>query len=44
MSDYVIDLPEIPKDFAYEDYVASVLNAGGFYLERGLHKRDKNDI
>lgn len=42
--EYIIDLPLIPKDFAYEDYVASVLNAGGYYLERGIHKRERNDI
>lgn len=42
--EYTINLPLIPKDYAYEDYVASVLNAGGYYLERGIHKREKNDI
>lgn len=42
--EYTIDLPLIPKDFAYEDYVASILNAGGYYLERGIQKREKSDI
>ena len=42
--EYEIVLPLIPKEFSYEDYVSSVLNAGGYYLERGLHKREKNDI
>lgn len=42
--EYNIVLRLIPTDFAYEDYVASVLNAGGYYLERGIHKREKNDI
>ena len=42
--EYEIVLPLIPKEFSYEDYVSSVLNAGGYYLERGLHKREKSDI
>lgn len=42
--EYVIEIPLIPKDFAYEDYVSSVLSAGGYYLERGIHKRETNDI
>ena len=42
--EYNIELPLIPKDYAYEDYVSSVLNAGGYYLERGIHKREKSDI
>lgn len=41
---YAIELPLIPRDFAYEDYVSSVLNAGGYYLERGIHKREAKDI
>lgn len=43
-TEYTIELPLIPKDFAYEDYVASVLNAGGYYLERSIHKRERNEI
>lgn len=39
-----IELAQVPKDFAYEDYVSSVLNAGGYYLERGIHKREKSEI
>lgn len=37
-------LPMIPKDYAYEDYVASVLNVGGYYLERGIHKREESEV
>lgn len=41
--EHVIEIPLIPKDFAYEDYVFSVLNAGGYYLERGIHKRETKE-
>lgn len=30
-------LPTIPKDAYYEDYVAAILNAGGYYLQRSIH-------
>lgn len=30
-------LPEIPKDTYYEDYVAAILNTGGYYLQRSVH-------
>lgn len=36
-------LPSIPKDGYYEDYVAAILNAGGYYLDRSVH-RTKNGI
>lgn len=39
-----IELKQIPKDIPYEDYVSSVLNAGGYYLERGIHKREESEI
>ncbi len=42
--DETLTLPLIPKDYTYEDYVAAVLNVGGYYLERGIHKREKSDI
>lgn len=29
--------PSIPKDKDYEDYIASLLACGGYYLERGIH-------
>ena len=41
---YNISIPLIPKDYAYEDYVAAILNLGGYYLERGIHKRAGKDI
>lgn len=31
-------LPSIPKDSYYEDYVAAILNAGGYYLDRSVHR------
>ena len=40
----VIKLPQIPKDRSYEDYVAAILNAGGYFLERGIKKREEGDI
>lgn len=36
-------LPSIPKDCYYEDYVAAILNAGGYYLDRSVHRR-KNGV
>ncbi len=35
-------LPQIPKDAYYEDYVAAILNAGGYYLERSVHRAENN--
>lgn len=35
-----LSLPQIPKDAYYEDYVASILNAGGYYLERSVHRAE----
>ena len=35
-------LPLIPKDAYYEDYVAAILNAGGYYLERSVHRAENN--
>ena len=31
-------LPKIPRDSYYEDYVAALLNAGGYYLQRSIHR------
>lgn len=31
-------VPKIPKDSYYEDYVAAILNAGGYYLQRSVHR------
>lgn len=33
-----LKLPSIPKDCYYEDYVAAILNAGGYYLDRSVHR------
>lgn len=33
-----LKLPMIPKDCYYEDYVAAILNAGGYYLDRSVHR------
>ena len=35
-----LSLPQIPKDAYYEDYVASILNTGGYYLERSVHRAE----
>ena len=32
-----LSLPKIPKDCYYEDYIAAILNAGGYYLQRSIH-------
>lgn len=37
-----LGLPQIPKDAYYEDYVAAILNAGGYYLERSVHRAENN--
>ena len=39
-----LTLQNIPKDKSYEDYVAALLNAGGYYLERNVLLRDKTDV
>lgn len=39
-----ISLPDIPKDKEYEDYVAAILQSGGYYLERGIIHRIKQDV
>lgn len=33
-----LKLPSIPKDCYYEDYIAAILNAGGYYLDRSVHR------
>lgn len=39
-----ISLPEIPKDKEYEDFIAAILQSGGYYLERGIIHRIKQDV
>ncbi len=39
-----ITLPQIPKDKEYEDFVAAILQSGGYYLERGIIHRIKQDV
>ena len=41
-SELSLALPLIPKDAYYEDYVAAILNAGGYYLERSIHRAENN--
>lgn len=38
--DVTLQLPQIPKDCYYEDYVAAILNAGGYYLDRSVHRTE----
>lgn len=40
----VINLPKIPKDHNYEDFIAAHLNAEGFFLERSIRKREDEEI
>lgn len=40
-----LSLPKIPKDAYYEDYVAALLSAGRYYLDRSIHwTEDKLDL
>lgn len=36
-----LQLPKIPKDAYYEDYVAALLNTGGYYLQRSVHRYEE---
>lgn len=40
IADVTLQLPQIPKDCYYEDYVAAILNAGGYYLDRSVHRTE----
>lgn len=35
-----IELPKIPKDKDYEDYICAYLQAGGLYVERNIIYRE----
>lgn len=39
-----IELPEIPKDKDYEDYLCAYLQAGGLYVERNIIHREKEEL
>jgi hypothetical protein len=39
-TDITLLLPSIPKDCYYEDYVAAILNAGKYYLDRSVHRTE----
>ena len=39
-----VTLPKIPKNRSYEDYLSARLNAGGYYLERGVQMNEGGDI
>jgi len=43
-TDSGLTLPDIPKKKDYEDYVAALLQAGGYYLERGVILRLRHDF
>ena len=36
--------PKIPKDKEYEDFIAAILQSCGYYLERGIIHRIKQDV
>lgn len=42
--DQSISLPKIPKDKEYEDFISAILQSGGYYLERGIIHRIKQDV
>ena len=44
VNDGGIKLPKIPKEKEYEDFIAAILQAGGYYLERGIIHRIKQDV
>lgn len=39
-----IRLPDLPKDEYYEDFVAALLCAGGYYIEKRIDLRDPTNI
>ena len=39
-----ISLPDLPKDEYYEDFVAALLCAGGYYIEKRIDLRDPTNI
>lgn len=39
-SNVTLQLPNLPKNCYYEDYVAAILNAGGYYLDRSVHRTE----
>lgn len=39
-----IKLPDLPKDEYYEDFVAALLCAGGYYIEKRIDLRDPTNI
>lgn len=44
MSDRAIELPKIPKDKDYEDYLCAFLQAGGMYVERSVIHREVEEL
>lgn len=39
-----ISFPDLPKDEYYEDFVAALLCAGGYYIEKRINLRDPTNI
>ena len=39
-----ISLPVHPVEKLYEDYVTAIIQCGGYFVERGLRKREKIDL
>src|SRR5688500_11813272 len=44
MSSKVIELPKIPKEKDYEDYLCAFLQAGGLYVERSIIHREVAEL
>lgn len=40
----IIQLPDIPKEYFYEDYLAAYLQASGIYIERSLVHKEVDEI
>lgn len=40
----IIKLPDIPKEYLYEDYIAAYLQASGIYIERSLIHKETDEI
>ena len=44
MSDTAIELPKIPRDKDYEDYLCAYMQAGGLFVERSIIHRQKAEL
>ncbi|MBN2564617.1 MAG: hypothetical protein JXB46_02795 [Candidatus Eisenbacteria bacterium] len=40
----VVELPQIPKDKEYEEYISAYLQSSGYYVERNIVERDVEEV